>query len=509
MNFRQDIWLRVGQACLFLAVATAAWNLLPPMRTLWLDEAMLANNWVTRDWPGMLRPLGSSQVAPIGYLLLMEGISTLGNNTVEAFRWPSFAAYLMTLFLLLRGLNKAFPEYRAAAFFAVALFAVFPATIRYAVEIKQYIFDCMVWALCLNAWAEIRSIDPRQKGTRIQAFALVLLGPVAIAFSNVAVSMLFALGVAWIVHVRNLWRPLPTLAFWVGAFGLYYGLFIHDHPTKGFMDEFWSGRDAFAPFDLRFFPWAADTIQGYFKFVSPMHGIPSKLPVVLLFLAAVGSVAWLAKKRPMRTWLPYAVLPGLVHLLISGLHLYPFHSRLALWHLPAMVLLGSGFLVGLGQTWKRPNLAHFALLMLFATQLHFTWKRHPREWQTIQPALVHLDEHLSRSTPLLHTMSFGPSLTFHSRFSTRLKEAQRLPIGSFRTFEMPDAEALKGLAGADTVFFLIHDNIGGGKDDRGQTASEVMVEELLKSGLSADTLFRRDMISLLHFVKQPAGRTGS
>src|SRR5258706_4697456 len=48
-------------------------------RSLFLDEAMLANNIVQRDAVGLLKPLADAQAAPVGFLMIEKTIvSTFG-----------------------------------------------------------------------------------------------------------------------------------------------------------------------------------------------------------------------------------------------------------------------------------------------------------------------------------------------------------------------------------------------------------------------------------------------
>src|SRR5437588_10929378 len=44
-------------------------------RALWIDEAMLANNIVNRDFGGLMRPLAHDQAAPRGFLFVEKAMT--------------------------------------------------------------------------------------------------------------------------------------------------------------------------------------------------------------------------------------------------------------------------------------------------------------------------------------------------------------------------------------------------------------------------------------------------
>jgi len=85
-------------------------------RSLWLDEAMLALNFVHRSLPGLLRPLESDQAAPLGFLVVEKLLESIANRD-----------YVLRLFPLVAGCVSLYLLYRlarqcvAAPFFLAAV----------------------------------------------------------------------------------------------------------------------------------------------------------------------------------------------------------------------------------------------------------------------------------------------------------------------------------------------------------------------------------------------------
>ncbi len=111
-------------------------------RSLWLDEAMLANNILSRSFAGLTQQLSNDQGAPIGFLFLQKTITLLLGDSEYALRLLPFLAGCLSLclmFLLVRKVASPF-----AGSLALALFAVSPALIYYSSEVKQYSSDVAI-----------------------------------------------------------------------------------------------------------------------------------------------------------------------------------------------------------------------------------------------------------------------------------------------------------------------------------------------------------------------------
>ena len=132
----------------FLAVGVAARLIRYLLRfPLWGDEAMLAMNFLDRDYAGLMQPLDFHQVAPLLFLWIeLTAVKLLGFHEWSLRLFPLLCS-IASLFLfhrlarlLLRG---------TALVLAVGIFAVTYSGLRYAAEMKPYSVDLMVSTLLL------------------------------------------------------------------------------------------------------------------------------------------------------------------------------------------------------------------------------------------------------------------------------------------------------------------------------------------------------------------------
>ena len=132
----------------FLAVGIAARLIRYLLRfPLWGDEAMLAMNFLDRDYAGLMQPLDFHQVAPLLFLWIeLTAVKLLGFHEWSLRLFPLLCS-IASLFLfhrlaklLLRG---------TALVLAVGIFAVTYSGLRYAAEMKPYSGDLMFSSLLL------------------------------------------------------------------------------------------------------------------------------------------------------------------------------------------------------------------------------------------------------------------------------------------------------------------------------------------------------------------------
>ena len=159
-------------------------------RSLWLDEAMLTNNILGRDFAGLLQPLSDNQGAPLGFLLLQKSITlTLGDSEFALRLIPFVAgiAALAAMFTLARKVASPF-----AGMVALALLAFSPALIYYASEVKQYSSDVAIALVLSLLYLKHTQTEIEPKNAAL----LGLAGTVAIWFSHPALFVLGGIGLA-------------------------------------------------------------------------------------------------------------------------------------------------------------------------------------------------------------------------------------------------------------------------------------------------------------------------
>ena len=111
-------------------------------RSLWLDEAMLAENIVSLNWLELLTPpLINLQSAPVLYLITVKAIGSIFGYTEGSLRIFSFFAFIGLLICEVIFLKKIFNYNNCKIAFVVVMSALLPSYIWYSNELKPYMSD--------------------------------------------------------------------------------------------------------------------------------------------------------------------------------------------------------------------------------------------------------------------------------------------------------------------------------------------------------------------------------
>ncbi|QDU18759.1 glycosyltransferase family 39 protein [Urbifossiella limnaea] len=330
-------------------------------RDLWIDESMLALNLVERDAAGLLKPLDWNQGAPVGFLLAMKAVIAQLGASEWALRLLPFVASLLGLAGLAWVAPRLLP--RPAALLAVALLALSPVMVSYSAECKQYATDA---ALTVGLFAAAAGLLTGHGGARRWA-VLAASGAAAVWCSHPAAFVLGGIGVALMADAavkrdrRRFLAAAVTSAVWLVSFAACYVLFTRHLRGNDYLMGYWAGH--FLPLPPRNagdLAWLAEHYFGPFSMPGGLAGSEVRAGGLAAVFFAVG--LWnLARDR----W-PVAVavaLPGLLALLASGLHAYPFAGRLLLFLVPLMVL-GVGYGAHAVAAALRPKQAFAAAALL-------------------------------------------------------------------------------------------------------------------------------------------------
>ena len=336
---------------LFLAVGVAARLIRYLLRfPLWGDEAMLAMNFLDRDYAGLMQPLNFHQVAPLLFLWIeLTAVKLLGFNEWSLRLFPLLCS-LASLFLfqrlarlLLRG---------PALVLAVGIFAVTYSGLRYAAEMKPYAVDLMISTLLLlltvRWW--------RQPDDTRWLWALVAVVPLALGLSYPAVFVAGGVSLAvatvlWGVRSRRGWSvwAVYNLAL-VASFLAWYRLATGTQAGAELvvMNRMWG--DTFPPRDslINLVAWLLRVHAG------PLLAVPvggsnfGSIATTLLCLVAVGV---LLRKGRYRL-LVLCAAPFALNLLAAALRQFPYggHMRLAMHLAPLVCILAA---IGAAAVFKR------------------------------------------------------------------------------------------------------------------------------------------------------------
>ena len=304
-------------------------------RSLMLSEVSLAVSVIDHN-VSVFKPLANNQVAPVLFLFIVRFfVSVFGNSEMVLRAFPLIMSILTFPFLKL--FVEQASKNKIVVILTLILYSVAPLLIRYSSELKQYTVDVFFTVLLLSL-----AISNR----RNKYLLLLILGSASIFFSNVIVLILFSIGIFLtfqnIHHWKTLRKVIGVCLIWLSFFGLYYAFFIHNHPTKDFMNKYWDF--AFMPTNfgkLDTWLWLPNELILFFKNLILLN---LKTNWILYALLGINSCIlflgflYIAKNK---IWiiLFYTLIPILLHLVISALHLYPFHGRLLLYYSPMVIIL--------------------------------------------------------------------------------------------------------------------------------------------------------------------------
>lgn len=333
-------------------------------RSLWLDEAMLSLNIINKNFFELTQPLDRNQVAPIGFLFLEKIMINFFGENEFSLRFLPFLSFILTipLFYLF---TKKITTTKIIAMVSTAFFCLTPSILYYSSEVKQYSIDVLIGVAL--AYFTI-SFDFR-KNLAIIIYSIV--GFVSIWVSNISVLVLFTCGIYLLyieVYKKKSYLIIISLLITFFTFIFYYYLFIHSHSSRQGMEDYWNhGFLPLNPISPEFFHFFI------FSFKEVYSGLLSygRFWLLAFFISLIGLVFLLKNGKYFQIF--FLIVPLCLHLLISGLKLYPFSGRLILYLVPNAIIL---FVTGLYFIFKiferRLFLRHKPMMFLPAVYLFFT-----------------------------------------------------------------------------------------------------------------------------------------
>lgn len=299
------------------------------VRSLWLDEAMLARNIISRNAIELLRPLDYQQSAPIAYLLLARLAVVLGGPGEWMLRLVSLVSGIAALLLLAAFARRLFNPWSAAL--AGAIMALAPLLIYYSNETKQYSLDVLVTVLALYLFLFLR-----RPQTGVRAVVAALAGTALIWLSHPSLFTLAAAGLVafveaarrgdrrsagWLIAVAVAWAASVATLTIFSLSSMVSNTFLLDFWDNGFMPAPWP------PLPLLNWLWLK---------ITDLTGFTLQLTAVSV-LAIVAAIPIIARRD--RGLLAVLLLPIGLAFLASALRLYPLLDRLLLFSTPLVALL--------------------------------------------------------------------------------------------------------------------------------------------------------------------------
>ena len=324
---------------LILAVALPA-RLALMNRSLWLDEAWVANSIHEPTWRGMFFFDRFVQTSPPLYLAVSRVLTAILGSREWCFRVVAWLAASGSVVVASLAFRRLFDLPLTAA--GAAILALDYWSVKYAQQAKQYGTDMFAAALLL--WLLVRFLQ--QGRSRRDLALLCAAAMLCVLLSFPAVFWFPAIVLAALLPTRQSapWpRAAVAAASLSAALALLYFVFVRPNPVGAFASSwdvlqgylrpshpFASARDLFLAFAELFVP----------------HAFPASkvlaFPLVALALAGfIRAVVSLRGSEKALAVLLAGAAPLATAIALSFLHQYPLlvYPRVLLWSLPSLALL--------------------------------------------------------------------------------------------------------------------------------------------------------------------------
>lgn len=320
---------------LFLALNQYLFN-----RSLWIDEAMLGNNILSRSFLELLYPLDDYQVAPPGYLWILKLFSFISKSeySLRLISLLAFGGALYFFYKILEVLKLSFP----VKGLLIALFGFNYHTLYYASELKPYMID--LFAIIYLVYYAILLFNKKN----VFGFSLLIFSIVMTYVSYITFLGVIVLFVLFLINEQFKFKKIylhdRKVIFWFFIYGVsvlvLYIFFIHNHPYKSWMIMFWEPKNAFMPKNLELvFPFIFEKFKEVF-FEVINHG--KFIGYLMIVFFVISPFVFILKRKIIL--LLVLLLPVFIHFVMSYFRFYPIASRLIIYWIPLFLLVIGGSL---------------------------------------------------------------------------------------------------------------------------------------------------------------------
>jgi hypothetical protein len=359
-------------------------------RSLWFDEAADANNIINRTHLALLKPLDFKVIAPILFIQIEKIFSELIPDTELGLRLFPLLCFFVSVLLFVRIVKIIHSNY-FTIILSILLFIFNLNLIYYSSELKQYMSDVLILT------AIYYLILREYKDEKLKYYYLGIAGAVSIFLSNIAPIILFTVFIYLLYNYfknknnKYFFLSLSISALWGILFLVYFYSFIYNNPVRGELVESWSNSFLpLNPFSVEFYRFILDKGK---MIGSNFFQLRSNIGVIVLYLfIIIGYVFMFRKKR--YDLMIITVIPILLHLLSSGLKLYPFGARLLLYNFPLIIIICSfGFDLLYVQFFSKFKIEHIRIILISIALLKFGFLTSglPIQHQEVKKSLEYME----------------------------------------------------------------------------------------------------------------------
>ncbi|WP_172967845.1 glycosyltransferase family 39 protein [Micromonospora sp. WMMA2032] len=313
-------------------------------RSFWSDELYVAHNVRERGYLDLLQPLAFSQSAPPGWLWLERfSFEHLGDSERSLRLVPLL--FGLALLPLVAGIGRRLlPPLAALA--ALLLVAVAPFLIGYSNELKQYSAEAFFVTLVVGLALLLSRGVPSWAGAAL----FWSVAAVAAVFSTLSIPVAGTLGVLLVAQTltrpgrlpaqrwRDLGRFLAPAPAWAAVALVVYVLFLAPGLADQQLAAYWQGKSIYPAHPLTDLPATVGWFVATYRSLAtvPFVAWSAWVVVPLLVLGAAAGLRRLSAVAVLVLLTPLAA--GLAGAAVS---VYPFNGRLALYAVPACLVLAA------------------------------------------------------------------------------------------------------------------------------------------------------------------------
>ena len=390
--------------------------------SLWIDELALTRNIIDRPAAALLAPLDYAQVAPLGFLFVEKGITTVFGTGEYALRAFPLVCGLASLALFWAVARRVLSGW--AIPFGVGLFSLGIPFIYFSSQVKQYSTDVAAALLVLLAALEVR----RRGVTVRRAVWLGTAGAVVAWFSQPALFVMAGIGAALLILVvgerdRAAMRSFSiTWVFWAASAAAVAARSMRSVPAldRDYFRWFWA--DGFMPMpprslsDLAWLPSKLTWVFGAFEqgLGRTNGGLNYRWSPLFAVVMVWGFWTLWRKRRDVALFL---LLPVLICVGLSAASLYPFTARVIAFLIPSLLLATAAGTSQLLTSW--PDRLQFLIPVVMAVlggaPIYAAATALPPSWlQHLRPVLQHVNERRVPGDKIFVFYGAGPAFGYYA-----------------------------------------------------------------------------------------------
>ncbi len=397
-NFQRIIHSRLMPLCLILlGILFRACNYFDN-ESLWLDEAWLARDVLTRSFKEIFFNMMTNKelpaIPPVGFQLIEKSMVTLFTNHEYSLRFFPFLCGVLSVIVFWFLAKQVLS--RGAALLALTFFVCNEMLIYYAAECKQYGGEVLAAIIIYLSALHFQ----KRPASILRIFMFGFIGILAMGISHTAVLILGGIGFTHLIALKNADERKSSLGYlfsyvmWGVCFVAIYFVYLnHMYSQDSRMGKFviQSSNAHFMPRPILSFNtwhWFWWSLTEYFNNVVQLT--PAILAIAVFLLGLVEK-----SKIERRTFIMMA-LPFVFMLIACGMKKFPFTGRFILFLLPLTYLfIGKGIIM----LFRRAKIFIVIGLIIYGIFLIpmavQAMKKviHPRTHEEIRPAMMFLQSH--------------------------------------------------------------------------------------------------------------------